>query len=299
MQNQFIRVPLFSRFTVSDTFMIQNLIETTNKLYALAKEKFPQIEGYSVPEETRTYVLMEKYVRPAYRALTKLDADSEEALKIIALLHDVYCGIVADDCVHVEPTPAMLLGITNQNLESQMYMKELLENKPGMFRSNNARTPRVNGITKKDITLIGTTDMPDDMCRAILETMSRFNMGRNTLLAGNKRNVITAPTSFNLNYLGDAKWEVDIHVVGQSVPDLVWDLIIERLKAGSESTEDKYTVDGDKMIIELAQMVPRHNLSDTVIHLVTNGMKNTIVHTLLDISKDRYHNEIVLRPLNK
>lgn len=300
MQAQFIRVPLFSRFTVSDNLLIQNLIDTTTKLYALAKEKFPQIEGYSVPEETRTYVLMDKYVRPAYRALTKLEADSEEALKIIALLHEVYCGIAADDCVHVEPTPAMLLGTTNQNLESQMYLKEVLENKPGMLRRTlPSRDLRVKNTINRNVTLISHVPLPENMQVAIRETMARFNMGRNLLLAGDDRNIITGPASLNLAYLGEGKWEAEIHIVGQAVSALIWATTIERLKEGSESSSDTYTVDGDKMTIQLSALTEASQQSPAVIKLITNGIKNTITHTLLDLSKDRYTNEIILRPLKK
>jgi len=300
MKAQFIRVPLFSKNTISDNIVLQNLIDTTHRLYALAKDKFPHIEGYSVPEETRTFVLMEKYVRPAYRALSTLAPDSEEATKIIALLHEVYCGIAADDCVNVEPTPAMLLAINNQHLQSDMYMRAVLESKPGMLRKRfGGDSLRVKNPINKDVTLIGATEIPDEMRRAILETMARFNTGKNTLLVGHDRNLITGPVSFNLDYLGDGKWEADIHIVGQSVSGQIWQLIIERLKADTESTEDEYIINGDKMVIALAQMVPRHQMSDAVIRLVTNGIKNTIVHALLDISKNRYQNEIVLRSLKK
>ncbi|ANZ49775.1 hypothetical protein FDI85_gp147 [Erwinia phage Machina] len=300
MQAQFIRVPLFSKNTISDNIVLQNLIDTTHKLYTLAKDKFPHIEGYSVPEETRTYVLMEKYARPAYRALSTLAPDSEEAAKIIALLHEVYCGIAADDCVNVEPTPAMLLAINNQHLQSDMYMRAVLESKPGFMRRSIANNgPRVKNPINKDITLIGVADMPADMQKAILETMARFNSGRNTLLTGRDRNIITGPVSFNLDYIGEGKWEADIHIVAQSVSGQIWQFIIERLKADTDSTEDKYIINGDKMVIEMAQMLPERQMSDVVIKLVTNGLKNTIIHALLDISKNRYQNEIILRSLKK
>ncbi|QOC54589.1 hypothetical protein pSALSNUABM04_129 [Salmonella phage pSal-SNUABM-04] len=299
MQAQFIRVPLFSKNTISDNIVIQNIIDTTNRLYALAKDKFPHIEGYSVPEETRTYVLMEKYARPAYRALASLAPDAEEAKDIIAILHELYCGIAADDPVRIVPTPAMLLAVERQHLESDMYMRSVLENKPGMVRRQLRNNAVVDDPINKDITLITATELPEEMRQAIVSAMAKYNLGRNTILSGNDRNLITGSASFDLNYLGGGKWEAEIHIVGQAVSAQVWQLIIERLKAGSDSTEDKYTVDGDKMVIELAQMVPRQNLSDTVIHLVTNGMKNTIAHVMLDVCKRRYENEIVLRPLNK
>ncbi len=300
MKAQFIRVPLFSKNTIADNIILQNIIDTTHRLYALAKDKFPHIEGYSVPEETRSYVLMEKYARPAYRALSTLAPDSEEASKIIALLHEVYCGIVADDCVNVEPTPAMLLAINNQHLQSDMYLRAVLESKPGMYRRRIGGEPTADiDPINRTVTLFSAAPLPEEMQRAIVKVMGKYNLGRNTILSGDDRNLITGPTSFNLDYMGDAKWVAEIHIVGQPVSAMVWELVIERLKAGSDSTEDKYHVDGDKMTIELAQMMPRQNLSDTVIRLVTNGMKNTIAHTLLDISKRRYENEIVLRPLNK
>lgn len=282
-------------------------LEMLHKAFVAAAKKHQLMALGRITTTPKAVRIMTSFGLYAYLALAELPEGHSEAEDIIVMMGKVYREHAKNEYGVYKYTPTMarlkkLDDEWNRQLENEMSGRPGLRFDTSPRDKHRATPEKVENsayVGQRDlgnVFLTTTSHLPDAMVDELRAVMGKWNSGVNHVLAGEGVNLLYSPTQLTVEYKENNTWQIDVHTIGDAVPRLVMEMIVTDLKNNDPGRgEDIYVVEGDRITLTLGAATA-YVPDGPVTNLITDGIRNRVTHTLLNICRSRYDSNIVLKP---
>lgn len=312
-------VPLFAENIPVRNPTVHVQFGMLRKAYTMAFRKHHRITIGIVEATPKASLFMTDFGLYAYMALSKLKADEPEALEIITMLGNLYLEYTTEHSSTYQFTPLMM-ELANHDEDWRRDFGSEMAGKSSLLMGRRMRSKHFVQVPKVDnhslsgkinnagycgrqdlgnVFLTSTTPLPEALVTELESVLNKWNTSGNYVLTGDNLNLVDAPISTSTKYLGENVWRVDLYIPCGKISRFALEMVCTDLRNQNlKRPEDTYQIEDQSILVTLktgtvyAEGAP-------ITELITTGIKNRVVHTLLNISKHRYEQDILLKPRKK